>query len=283
MAKIQISLYLLLFAGTLTGGYLLYSKVNSVTAPIGSTIQTGKDFIASVAPVTEQKSEFVLSNFVNTLELEKQLKVVSLKSVGTINVNRTGARDTWLIGPLLEGKASFVYNSKFTGYIQYNLAQVKYRIEGNTIIASLPTPTIYATDMIVREQDALGNLANIHSEKNTVLSGLNSEAARAYFYSQFFTETQMKDSFSKSYNQASATLTDLIGRPLSLASPNKKFTIKVEPSNQAPTFINLDNGTITFDTVLNSSPMALRDFYKQFDPNIEVTVNVKNSSSTTDN
>jgi hypothetical protein len=280
LAKVQLGLYGLLFAGVIGGGVLLYSKVNSLTSPVSNTLQSGKEFIASVAPNKEQKSEFVLSDFVNTLKLENQLKVGTITSTGIVNVTRTGTRDTWIIGPLLEGKAGFSFSSKFTGYVQYDLSKVQFQLKDNLMIVTLPTPTVYTTDIIVRELDASGNLANIDSEKNSVLSGLNSEASRAYFYSQYFTENQMKDLFSKSFVKASSSLTELISKPLKLAQPNTKYTIQVMPSDTPTSEIQLDAGAIGFDTVLNSSPFALQDFFKKIDPNVNVTVDVKNAPTT---
>jgi hypothetical protein len=277
LAKLQLGLYGLMFAGVIGGGVFLYSKFTSLTSPIGNTLQTGKEFIASVAPTKEQKSEFVFQDFVNTLKLENQLKVGTITSTGIINVTRTGTRDTWIIGALLEGKAGFVYSSKFTGYVQYDLSKVQFQLKENLIVVTLPTPTVYTTDIIVRELDAAGNLANIHSEKNTILSGLNNEASRAYFYSQYFTEKQMTDLFSQSFLQASNSLKELISKPLQLAQPNTKYSIQVVPSATPTSEIQLDNGSIKFDTVLNSSPLALQDFFKKNDPNIKVTVDVKNA------
>jgi hypothetical protein len=277
LAKVQLGLYGLMFAGVIGGGILVYSKVNSLTSPVSNTIQSGKEFIASVAPNKEQKSEFVLSDFVNTLTLENKLKVGKILSTGTVSVTNTGSRDTWIIGRLLEGKGTFVYSTKFSGYVEYDLTKRQFQVKDDTIVVTLPVPTVYATDIVVRELNASGNLANIDSEKNTVLSGLNSEASRAFFYSQYFTDQQKSDLFNKSFAEASRSITESIYKPFKLLHPNNEIKILVLPTPEATSEIQLDYGTIKFDTVLNSSPLALQDFFKKNDPNVKVTVDVKNA------
>ncbi len=285
-AKIQMLFYTTVFGTIVIAGFILYQQYNSTFGVINNKIEStfiqGQDFVSSIAPTKEQSLDLNIHDLKSKVDLQSKLSVAKFTSTSKITINRIGSRDTWIIGGLLEGRATFDYTTKFNGDVKYDFDKLEFVLEGSSLIIILPTPEIYASDVIVKEigynePKPDNNLADIDSERNKALQALINDRNREYFYSQYFTQTEMNKLFEIAAAQGKKTVESNFQKALDLAYPGK-FTVTARFSNNPPLGVSTDNGVIEFDKILKADVLGLQTYFKSQDPKITVNVNVQNES-----
>ncbi|MGL4758663.1 MAG: hypothetical protein ACRCXZ_04970 [Patescibacteria group bacterium] len=287
-AKIQLFMYLTPIVAILIVCYGIYSgtvkSVQDLQNQIGSTVNGGKEFVQSLAPVKEAEVSVNVTDIKNELRLKTRIQAAEFSSKSTINVAQSGARDTWIIGGFLEGSATFSYSALFSGIVVYNLDKdtdgegLDVQLVDNVLTIKLPTPIVTITEVNIKRMDVAGNLANIHVEESQALSALESNVSVNYFYKQFFTGDQMKQLFTKSNLEAKTSLESFVGTLLNKAGA-KNITVNVIPNPNPATYLTAGKSKIEFNDVLTANPVALENYFKSKNPKAKIIVNTANSQN----
>jgi hypothetical protein len=218
------------------------------------------------------------------IDLTSLLKVAEISCEQEVTVSQTGRRDLFVLGYFLEGKAEIKIVSGFTGSVEYNLSEVKIRLEKDKIIVDLPPPIVKLTEVKNMETSASGDLDNLIAARQQVIQVLNSALVLPYQYKLFFADEKTTELFTVSHNQATHALTDLIQATVKATQPNitETYKIVVNPSTEPTKSVTITTSKkndvqIPLASIFNANDTAITNLLKSTNSSAIVTSKLKNS------
>ena len=285
LIKFQIALYSTGFLAVAGAGYFVYNaslgSLNKAGEALNTTLQKGTEFVSSVAPVKDPTVEINVTDVKNQMNLKAKIESATFKSTSLVKITQTGARDTWVIGGLLEGSATFSYTTEFNGNVVYDLDKVIIQpgpVEPTTpLTLTLPAPTVNTSRVNIKRLDINGDLADLSIHEYNTNGDLETNDAQNWFYKQFYNEKSMTNLFEGANKTATDGLQTLIQTLMDKTHGPGKVKVNVLPATTAPTTFNQGDIPITFEQVLSTDPLTLQNLFKKRNPKITVNSTVKNS------
>lgn len=207
---------------------------NQAIVQAGQQVEKLKENLVSLAPDQPKTASLSIEKLQLALKQTSVLTALEFRSNQVIQLELKGAKDTWGIGWLQEGKSNLVVNASLTGRVGYNIKDLvfsEFDSVNQILTVRLSVAEVTVSDLSFSFGDINnGDLADKDKAINVLFNALQSESS--YFRGRVFASANLTKGRLESVAQESAKiqLTTLLETAIKAQDPNSKVKVVVIPS-----------------------------------------------------